>query len=421
MMGHARTMRLTPLAASHGQSTADGDIAAEQEETMPGVYLHSVRTSLMEPASAAEDLLTRLGGITPKLAVLFASSDRDHAALNRALRDRLPKGTRLIGATTGGEIDREGIHAGTAVLGALIGDFDLGIGIGRGLSSGAVRAGATAIETACRELGVRPGDVDSRRYVGIVIDDGFQYKKEELLLGMMEQNQDLILVGGGAAKSENGSANQTALLHADGMVANDAALVALLRTDAPWAALRSHWYHPSGQTLRITKVDASHTRAIEIDGKRAATRYAEIIGVPVGELEFGTPHGFAHRPTALKVGREYFLRSPWKPLEDGSILFANLLEEGMELELMASGDLAERTREFFVHDVPRRVESPRAALLFHCAGRNWFAASTGKSDELSATFREAPPCVGMNVHFEIYCGFNINTTLTTLVLGEHHE
>lgn len=28
-----------------------------------------------------------------------------------------------------------------------------------------------------------------------------------------------------------------------------------------------------------------------------------------------------------------------------------------------------------------------------------------------------PACVGLNVSFEIYCGFHINTTLTTLVLG----
>jgi hypothetical protein len=237
----------------------------------------------------------------------------------------------------------------------------------------------------------------------------------------MEQNQDLILIGGGAGKSNINSSDESALIHADGSVINDAALVALLRTDAPWAALRSHWYHPSGQTLRITKVDATHTRAIEIDGKPAAKRYAEIIGVPVEELEFGTPFGFAHRPTALKVGREYFLRSPWKPLADGSILFANLLEEGTVLELMTSGDLAGCTREFFVHEVPRQVASPQAALLFHCGARSWFAANSGKIGELSATFREAPPCVGLNVHFETYCGFNINTTLTALVLGERHE
>ena len=32
-------------------------------------------------------------------------------------------------------------------------------------------------------------------------------------------------------------------------------------------------------------------------------------------------------------------------------------------------------------------------------------------------FSAAPPCAGMHVLFEIYCGFTINTTLTTLAFG----
>jgi hypothetical protein len=207
------------------------------------------------------------------------------------------------------------------------------------------------------------------------------------------------------------------MVHVDGEVATDAAAVALFRTDAPWAALRSHWYVPTGQTLRITKVDSTARRALEIDGRPAARRYAELLGVGVDELEFGKPRGFAVRPTALRVGREYFIRAPWKALDDGSILFANMLEEGTELELVRISDIVDSTRRFFESELPARVASPRAALLFHCSGRKWFAESTGKTAALSSAFRAAPPCAGMNVHFEIYCGFHVNTTLTALAFG----
>ena len=104
-------------------------------------------------------------------------------------------------------------------------------------------------------------------------------------------------------------------------------------------------------------------------------------------------------------------------MPDGSILFANLLEEGSELEIMKIGDIVESTRTFFEDELPQRVPSPQGALLFHCGGRKWFATSSGKLADLSATFQAAPPCVGLNVNFEIYCGFHINTTLTTLILG----
>lgn len=139
----------------------------------------------------------------------------------------------------------------------------------------------------------------------------------------------------------------------------------------------------------------------------------------IDDLEFGKPNGFGCRPTALKVGREHFIRAPWKPLPDGSVLFANLLDEGVELELMALGDPAGMTRQFFQEELPRRVPSPTASLLFHCGGRTWFAQSLGRLEELSASFRQAPPSAGFNVHFEIYSGFQINTTLTVLAFGSN--
>src|SRR5262249_51846060 len=179
----------------------------------------------------------------------------------------------------------------------------------------------------------------------------------------------------------------------------------------------SHWYAPTGETVRITKIDETARRALEIDGKPAARRYAELLGVGVDELEFGKPRGFAVRPTALRVGREYFIRAPWKPLDDGSILFANMLEEGSELELVKITDIVESTRRFFESELPARVPSPRAALLFHCGGRRLFAESTGRLADLAEAFKSGPPSAGMNGLFEIYCGVHINTTLAPLAFG----
>jgi hypothetical protein len=387
---------------------------------MAQVKMQTARSTEKEPVAAAEDLMKQLGSITPKLVMLFASRERDQSALNRAVRERLPKGCRLVGATTAGELDNTGIHHGSVVIGALYGDFDVGVGLGGNLSGDAVSAGATAIRKACEELSVRQADLDPRKYVGLVIDDGFRYKKEELLLGILEKNQTLVLVGGGASDDNRDMSKQSSQLHVDGEVATDAVLVALFRTNAPFAALRSHWYIPTGERMTITKVDETHTRALEIDGKPAAQRYADLLGCRPDELEFGTPKGFAVRPTALRVGREYFIRAPWKPiLEDNSILFANLLEEGSELELMRLGDMAGMTKSFFTEELPRRVQNPQAVLLFHCGGRMWYASATGKVPELAETLRSAPTAAGMNVHFEIYSGFHINTTLTVLAFGSN--
>src|SRR6185295_503766 len=179
---------------------------------MPSVDMLHARTSARSPAIAADELCTQLGTAVPKVVVMFASRDRDHVALNRALRERLPRSTRLIGATTGGEIDRDGMHAGSVVIAALSGDLEVGLGLGRDLTRNAPGAGETAIRDAAQQLGARPGDLGSRKYVALVIDDGFRHRKEELLLGAMAMNQALVAVGGGAYDTEYDPAKGSAIL-----------------------------------------------------------------------------------------------------------------------------------------------------------------------------------------------------------------
>jgi hypothetical protein len=241
---------------------------------MPAIQMRTARTARSDADAAAEELVSQLGSFTPKLVTLFASRTYDHTALNRAVRERLPKTTRLIGASSAGEIDNSGMHFGGAVLSGLGGDLDVGIGLAEGLTTDAAGAGSAATTRAFEELGIRAAEANPRKCVGIVIDDGFRFKKEELLLGILDRNQSLVLVGGGASDGEQDPAKQSALVHVDGKVATDAALVAVVRTDVPWAALRSHWYEPTGQVVRITKVDDAHLRVIEIDGQPAAKRYA---------------------------------------------------------------------------------------------------------------------------------------------------
>jgi hypothetical protein len=384
---------------------------------MAGIDLTSARTRERDPARAAEALVAALSGATPKLVTLFAPDAMDHRALNRELRRRLPPATRLVGASGGGEIDRTGVHRDSVVIGALAGDFELGLGLGTGLGRDAIRAGGDAMRRACADLGVVMGDLERGRHVGLVIDDGLRFKKEELLMGALADTADVTLVGGGAGAYELAPGSDRARVHVDGEVATDAVLIALFATAAPFAALRTHWFLPTGEKLTITRVDPSCTRALEIDGRPAAARYAERIGVEIADLAYGSLKGFEARPTALRLGREHVLRAPWMPMPDGSVMFANLVEEGMELELMRLGDTSALTRRFFTEEIPARVHDPGAALFFHCGARSWHLAAAGESERHNATFADAPPCAGMDVCFEIWNGLHLNCTLTALVFG----
>jgi hypothetical protein len=376
----------------------------------------SARTNQADPEMAADELLRHLDGAPPRLVVLFAPCDYDHHGLHRAMRARLPRETRLVGAGTGSTLDNNGFHPGSVVMAALGGDLEVGIGLGKDLAGDAASAGAAAVSRALSELGVKGEDLDPKRHVGLIIEDGHKFKKEELLLGVLPEAPALTLVGGGAANNNMGASGLVSL---DGETTDNAVLILVARTRAPWAALRHHSYRPTGERLTITKIDPTCQMALEIDGKPAAQAYADRIGVGIDDLEFGKPHGFADRPTAMRVGREYFIRAPWKPLPDGSILFSNMLREGTELELMKMGNMSEMLGEFFRDELPARVASPSATLVFNCSGRHWTAMGLGQVEAITQELAKAPPIVGMNCAFELYNGFQINSTLTALSFGEN--
>ena len=282
------------------------------------------------------------------------------------------------------------------------------------MSRDAAKAGGVAIEMAAQQLGTRVANLD-RHHGAIVIDDGFKMKKEEMLLGVLEKNQGLVLVGGGASGYE--FMKGSGVIGVDGEVFADGVVTMLFRSTAPWAAFRSHWYEATGQRTRLTKVDVPERRVLELDGKPAGRHWAEIAGVPPEHLTFANPQQFLSWSMAMRVGREYFLRSIAKRMDDDTLESANMVQEDLELEVMRVGDIVSSTRRFFAEEVPRRVPNPTAALLFDCGARKLYAELVGKLDAVSDAFVGAPPAAGFTVQFETYCGFMVNSTLTALVFG----
>lgn len=381
---------------------------------MADIVFKTAQTDKEDVHAAAEDLVRGLDIVDPKLVVLFADSEYDQAALNAAMTERLPKGTKLVGSSTMTSLDNTGYRPKNVVAAAIGGSLEVGIGMGTGLATSPIEAGAMALNNACADLGVRPRDLDAKRDLALVIDDGYCWKKEELLLGILDVNPSITLLGGGASHRAFPPEGKPQV-QVGTQVSGESVAVVVLRIDAPWAALRHHAYEPTGERVVITKVDETARRALEIDGRPAVERYAELCDVAPDKL--GESNKLWHLSTAIRVGTEYFMRAPWQPLPDGSILFANMLTENTELELMKLADMKTKLEGFFRDEIPRRIKSPAGVLFFECAGRNQLADLLGIKSQLGETFRLAPPAAGMSAAFELYNGFQINSTMTVLALG----
>jgi hypothetical protein len=384
---------------------------------MSRVDLECAHAAGGEAETVARRLVAELVGPEPVLCFAFASPERDHRALAKALRAALPPRTRLVYATSGAPIASSGSMRDSVVLTALSGDLEVGLGLGSDLDGDPVGAGSSAIRQAARELDLAPQELPTRSTVGIVIDDASRQRKEEFLLGILDANPALTLVGGGAGDGWPPGPSSLGVVGIDGQIGAGAGLVALVRTGASWKTFRHHAYQPTGETLKVTKVDDSCLRVREIGGMPAAQAYAERIGVAVKDLEFGKPGGFSKHPTAMRVGREYFLCAPWSPLPDGSILFAHRILPNTELEIMKQVDVVDALEQFVQAEIPRELPDATCALYFNCYGRYQQARNLGIEEELEARYARGPRAAGMNAVFAIFKGFQVNSTLTAIAFG----
>lgn len=322
----------------------------------------------------------------------------------------------MISSSTCTSITNEGYDKDRVVVGLLGGDLDVGIGWGTQLDKDALSLGTNIIEKAAQELGVRVSEMDRKKYGAIVIDDGSRMKKEELLLGVLEKNQSLIVAGGGAKVEQHG---KPGWMGVDGEVFTDGALALLFHTDAPWAASRYHSYQPLGKRVRITKIDEVRNRIVEFDGEPAAQRWAKLLGVPSEHLTFECLTEVIKWGLALRVGNEYFMRALQKAQDSNELMTSHWIQEGQEFELMREVDTATDTREFLSNTIRGRVSNPTCALFFDCTARKMVADIKGETGALSAAFSAAPPCLGAIVYYESYCSFMVGGTLTSFVFGEN--
>ncbi len=353
-----------------------------------------------DASTAADDLVSQLGSATPKLVTLFASREsRSPRPQSRRVLERLPKGTRLIGASTGGEIDRGGMSEGEVVLGALSGDF-ASVSASAPALARRTRRRLGAVSRACYELGVRRR---TRRKEIRRPRDGRRVPLQERRNCSSASSTATRASCSWAAErpTRARSVEAVAVLPRRRRVVTDAALIALFRTDrrGPRFARtgRADRHHAANHQGR------RHAHACSRDRRQTgAQRYADILGVTVDDLEFGTPNGFAtHRRRCASDARTSSARL--KPLPDGSILFANLLEGGQRARPDAHRRHG-RIREGSSNRISPTCGEPArgAALPLQWAQvvreqRRIIPSSRTRSPA-------APPCVGLNVHFEIYCG-----------------
>lgn len=361
---------------------------------------YSSKNTVDEVVSDINEQLAQFGA---KLLLYFASSKFAPDCICLKMQESFP-GSTVIGCSSAGEIISGKMLDDSVVAMAFdeeaISDFKIEV-IENLQDKGGVKKAFASFE---KHFETPMSEMDSQKYVGIILVDGLS-GAEEGLIETIGDMTNVVFIGGSAGDDLKFAATH---LYANGKSYSNAAILALLKPGTEFTFIKTQSFCNLGKTLEVTKADEEKRIVFEFNGKPAAIAYAEAVGTSVEEA---AKH-FMHNPVGLVIEGEPYVRSPQQIKGNGSMAFYCGVGEGMELSLLESTDIIDDTRSA----VKRAIEELGKAsgiINFNCILRTLELKQKNLTQEYGDLF-SAIPTIGFSTYGEQYIG-HINQTATMLV------
>ena len=144
----------------------------------------------------------------------------------------------------------------------------------------------------------------------------------------------------------------------------------------------------SERKLEVTKSDLHNRIVYEFDGRPCGEVYAEVLGVPVEEIQ----NYFVSNPLGIVADGEIFVRT-FNQIQDGGITLHCGLPEGAEINVLKIGDIVADTRQALDNII---TYEPAGVINFNCLYRTFemlnkkltadYCALWGKYPSIPASF-----------------------------------
>ena len=362
-----------------------------------------------DPAVAAAELRAALAQPNIKLVIFYCAADYPLNALAEALHEQFGD-IALIGCTTAGEITPQGYVSGTLTGVSLAGEvLDVSV------ASYAVNPFNSTLSTEkvaaqLQQLGLRhslmPTAADTFAFMLI---DGLSMQEELVVSCIHQRLHGIELIGGSAADDVRFGHTY---LYIDGKFHEHVALLALVRTTAPFMAFRTQHFIGSSKRMVVTRSDPANRIVYDINGKPAAPEFARLLDINVAEL---TPLVFATHPVVVRIDGQFFVRSVAKVNPDNSLTFFCAIDEGIVLTLATGVNMLENLQQAFDH-VRSQIGPPQLVLGCDCILRRLETERTGIKEQVGEIFRDNN-VVGFATYGEQYNAMHVNQTFTGIAIG----
>lgn len=380
---------------------------------MPSAYADVIRTAMSDerdPERVAQDLARQL--IHPHLGfvLFFCSTSYDLEALGQSLEQYFG-GLPLVGCTTAGEITPHGYgrncvtaigfdHQYFSVACTLIEEMDR-------FSLLDAQQLVERLVNDCRSNFLAPIKDHS---FALTLFDGLS-SREETVLAALSAAFGRIPHFGGSAGDDNHLSHT--YVYFKGRFHSGSAVVVLINTWLDFEVFSTHHIQPLEEKLVVTQADSALRRVYELNAEPAAQVYADMIGVPVGQLNYRL---FAEHPLAVRIRDRYYVRAIQKVNDDLSLSFYCAVENGIVLTGMQPGPILPNLQTLF-DGLEQRLGPLLLTIGCDCFLRRLGCESEGITDSLSHFWRQYR-VIGFNTYGEQCNGLHLNQTFTGVAIGK---
>lgn len=358
----------------------------------------------LDIVQAMQELKSQLGNAEFNLIIFFASPIFLPDKISKAFQKTFPN-SQTVGCTTAGEIFEGELLQDSIVAMAfnknIIKDFNIEIID----NSDDLLQVNKALQSFSKQTGVKLSEIDSKKYVGILLTDGLHGGSENII-SRINEIIEIPFIGGAAGDNFK---IEHAYLYVNGKYYENAAVLILIEPTNGYKILKTQSFEPVGKVFTVTSADEKKRCIKTIENIPAALFYAQQIGIPVSELQ----EQFINYSIGQIIYDEAYLHDSINFDKDYNLYLYSSIPEGAEVQVLKITDIIKDMRKLIETQLAT-LKNISAILNFNCASRQVKLQKENQEKEFGALFK-GYPVIGFATYGEFYISF-INQTSVILVL-----
>lgn len=351
----------------------------------------------------------------PDLILFFTSTTYDFNELTKRFHITYPN-TEVLGVTTVGEITPDGISesglsaasfegAGFKAKGVILPDIEKYPIFYR-----------STIQSALKEVGINANSpYIEEEGLGFVFPCGLVSGEEKMLsvLNSVFKHDGFRFFGGTAG--DDAKFIETKVSY-NGQVTSKGGVAVFIQTQDDIMIKKENIFVPFGKTMKVTKADPEARIVYELNGKKASTEYARLLGVPESQLN----RSFITNPLGRVINNEIWIASPFQVRQDGSIQFYCQIFQDSTVDILQPKSPLE-TIEESVSSIQQEMHAIHGVFAVNCILRKLQFQNQKIVPEFNRQLSRLPNLFGFCSYGEQLHKNQLNQTLVLLCFGKRKE